>query len=80
MFRAMAARIEAERTMSLRTKKLVGTVLLIAFVALYALAAMAIGAMRLPGASHFAEWAYYVVAGLAWVIPAGAIIAWMQRP
>jgi hypothetical protein len=65
--------------MSPRTKKLAGTLLLIVFLALYALAAMAV-AVRLPDASHFAQWVYYVVAGLLWVVPAGAIITWMQRP
>jgi hypothetical protein len=31
-------------------------------------------------ASPLVEVIYYVVAGLAWVIPAGAIIWWMQKP
>jgi len=26
------------------------------------------------------QFAYFVTAGLAWVIPAGLLIRWMQRP
>ncbi len=64
--------------MSPRLKKLIGTLVLIVFLAVYALLAMAIG-VRIPTASHLGQWVYYVVAGLLWVIPAGAIITWMQR-
>jgi hypothetical protein len=63
-----------------RVRKLVGTVILVAFVIFYALAAMTIGAARLPGMSGATQFLYYLVAGLAWVIPAGVLIAWMQRP
>jgi hypothetical protein len=31
-------------------------------------------------ASKLVELVFYVVAGLAWVIPAGLLIRWMQRP
>ncbi len=46
----------------------------------YALVAMTIGAARLPGTSLWVQTAFYAVAGLIWVIPAGFIIKWMQRP
>lgn len=64
--------------MSPRVKKLIGTLVLIVFLAVYALLAMAIG-VRVPNSSPLGQWVYYVVAGLAWVVPAGAIITWMQR-
>ena len=63
-----------------RTRKLVGTILLVVFVCFYALAAMTVAAAKLPGTSGLTQLAYFVVAGLAWVIPAGALIYWMQRP
>lgn len=63
-----------------RIRKLVGTVVLVAFVTLYALAAMTIAAAKLPGTSGWTQLLYYVVAGLAWVVPAGALIAWMAKP
>ena len=64
--------------MSPRVRKLIGTLVLIVFLAVYALVAMAIG-VRIPYSTPLGQWAYYVVAGLLWVIPAGAVITWMQR-
>ncbi len=61
-------------------RKLIGAVLLLVFVTFYALVAMTIGAARLPGTSAWVQTAYFAVAGLIWVIPAGLIIKWMQRP
>ncbi len=61
-------------------RKLVGAVLLVVFVPLYALVAMTIGAAKLPGTSTLVQTLYFAVAGLIWVVPAGIIIKWMQRP
>jgi hypothetical protein len=66
--------------MNIRTRKLVGTLVLLIFLACYALAAMAVAVWTLPDASHLAQWLYYATAGLLWVVPAGFIITWMQRP
>ena len=63
-----------------RTRKLVGMVVLLVFLAVYAWAAMAIGAGRITLASPIAQLAYFVAAGLLWVVPAGLLIRWMQRP
>ena len=54
--------------------------LLVVFVPFYALIAMTIGAAKLPGTSLLVQTLYYAVAGLIWVVPAGLIIKWMQRP
>ncbi len=61
-------------------RKFIGAVLLLVFVTFYALVAMTIGAAKLPGTSVWVQTVYYAVAGLIWVIPAGLIIKWMQRP
>jgi Protein of unknown function (DUF2842) len=66
--------------MTVRTRKLIGTVVLLIFLALYAWAAAAIGGGRITLAPHWVQFAYFVTAGLAWVIPAGLLIRWMQRP
>lgn len=66
--------------MAPRAKKLVGTVILVVFISVYALTAMVIGAARLPGASALVQLAYYAIAGLLWVIPAAALISWMAKP
>lgn len=67
--------------MTLRTRKLIGTIALMVFLAFYALAALAVAiVLQVNQASKLAELAYYMVAGLLWIVPAGAIIAWMGRP
>ncbi|MGD9784456.1 MAG: DUF2842 domain-containing protein [Hyphomicrobiaceae bacterium] len=67
--------------MTIRTRKLVGTVVLMLMLVVYALLALAVAVvLQVREASKLAELAYYVVAGLAWVLPAGLIIKWMARP
>jgi len=66
--------------MPARVRKLVGTVVLLVFLTLYAWAAAAIGAGRITEAPAYAQFAYFLVAGLLWVLPAGLLIRWMQRP
>jgi hypothetical protein len=63
-----------------RTRKLIGTIALLLFLILYTLAAMMTAIVLQVGASKAVELAYYVIAGLLWVIPAGLLIKWMQRP
>ena len=63
-----------------RTRKLVGTMVLIPFLIAYALIAMSIGAVRVVGSSTPVQVLYFLVAGLLWVIPAGVLVRWMQRP
>jgi hypothetical protein len=53
--------------------------MLLVFLALYAWAAAVIGAGRISLAPSWAQFAYFLTAGLAWVIPAGLLIRWMQR-
>ena len=66
--------------MHARTRKLIGTVMLLVFLAIYAWLAAVIGAGRITLAPHWAQFAYFVAAGLLWVVPAGLLIRWMQRP
>jgi len=63
-----------------RTRKLIGTVALLLFIAVYALLAMAVAiVLQVNQAGHGAELAFFAVAGLLWVPPAAWIIWWMQR-
>jgi hypothetical protein len=66
--------------MRARTRKLIGTIALLIFLGLYAGVAAVIGAGRITLAPQWVQFAFFVTAGLAWVIPAGALIRWMQRP
>ena len=66
--------------MTLATRKLIGILALLAFLAAYGLAAMMAAIVLQASASKLVELAYYVAAGLLWVAPAGLIVRWMHRP
>ena len=66
--------------MSLRLRKFIGAILLITLVVSWALVAMALAQAPAIKANGFIEVIYYVVAGLAWVLPAMPLVRWMSRP
>ncbi len=66
--------------MTARTRKLIGTVTFLLGLAIYATLAAMIGSGRIALAPQWVQFAFFVTAGLAWVIPAGLLIRWMQRP
>lgn len=67
--------------MSSRTRKLIGTFVLLAFLTVYALLAMTVAVtLEVHTTSKWIELAFYAVAGLIWVIPAAGIISWMSKP
>ncbi|MBS0233969.1 MAG: DUF2842 domain-containing protein [Proteobacteria bacterium] len=67
--------------MTQRKRKLVGTIALLLLVGVYAVLAVGVAVvLQVRNVSKFAELAYYFVAGLLWVLPAGVLISWMQRP
>lgn len=64
-----------------RTRKFVGAGLMLAFVAVYAAAAMLVA--QSEPVHHLPGWAqaiFYGVVGLAWILPLMPLIAWMERP
>lgn len=63
-----------------RTRKLVGTVVLLTWIAFYTAAAAFVATLVLPGASGLAQLLFYVVAGTVWLAPAGFLLSWMLRP
>ena len=66
---------------SVSTRKLIGTIILLVFLALYACVMFVVGtAMAANTSSQLAAWAFYVLAGFGWVLPAGWIIRWMVKP
>lgn len=66
--------------MTMRTRKFIGAIVLLVFLAVYALIAMLVAVALQVNGSKVAEMFYYVVAGLLWVLPAGWLIKWMQAP
>ena len=66
--------------MRIRTRKLIGTLGLLALVTVWALLAMAFAQFALRAQSGVVLFLFYAVAGLGWVLPAMPMVAWMQRP
>jgi hypothetical protein len=66
-------------SMSIRTRKLIGTVALLVLVSVWGLLAMALAQSVLTDINGFVAAIYYVVAGLGWVLPAMPLISWMVK-
>ena len=66
--------------MPVRLKKLIGTVLLVVLVIVYALLATAFATARLGESSWVVHLAYFFFTGLLWILPAMVIIKWMVKP
>jgi len=62
-----------------RFKKLIGAVVIVAWIPLYALVAMAVGIHVLPHGNWVAQLAYYALAGTLWIVPIGLLLPWMHR-
>jgi hypothetical protein len=66
--------------MTIRTRKFIGAIALLALVVVYALLAMVLGVRLLADAGPWQHLAFYIIASLGWVIPAMPLVGWMQRP
>jgi hypothetical protein len=66
--------------MPIRLRKFIGAIALLALVVVWALVAMALAQAPAIHDSTTASIAYYVIAGLGWVLPAMPIVSWMSRP
>jgi hypothetical protein len=62
------------------TRKFIGAVAMLVFVMAYALAVMVIAQGRVHDASTTAQAVFYLVAGMAWILPLMPLIRWMERP
>jgi len=65
--------------MTARYRKLIGTLVLVPFICVYALAAMMVAIAFPPTMPFYAQMIYYVAAGLLWTLPAGLLIKWMSK-
>jgi len=66
--------------MPVRLRKFIGAILLITLVITWTLVAMALAQAPAIKANGVIEVIYYVIAGLAWVLPAMPLVRWMSRP
>ena len=64
----------------IRIRKLIGLVLMLALIVFYAMIVMTVAVTTSVPDNGIIEFFYYLVTGVAWVIPAAAIIYWMQLP
>ncbi|MEI9992888.1 MAG: DUF2842 domain-containing protein [Rhizomicrobium sp.] len=65
--------------MTVRVKKLIGTILILIWLPVYALLASGFAVLVLPRASGLAAFVFYAVAGLFWAVPVGLMFPWMFR-
>ena len=66
--------------MNPRLRKLIGAVILLVFIAAYALFAMSVAQGRVTEAPDWLQSIIYCILGLIWVLPAMLIIRWMEKP
>jgi hypothetical protein len=66
--------------MTVRTRKLFGTIALILLATCWTLLAMALAQSALTSINGWLALIYYVIAGIGWVLPAMPIVTWMSRP
>lgn len=67
------------RSLTPSTKKLIGTIVILIWVPIYALLAMRVAISVLPDANPLVELIYYAIAGTAWIVPIGLMLPWMSR-
>jgi hypothetical protein len=65
--------------MTPHAKKLVGAIVTIVWIPVYAFIAMGIGVHVLPHASALSEFIYYALSGTLWILPIGLMLPWMHR-
>ena len=66
--------------MTIRTRKLFGTIALLVLVVVWSLLGMTLAQTPWLANSGLLQAIFYVVAGIGWVLPAMPIISWMSRP
>jgi hypothetical protein len=64
--------------MPVRLKKLVGTLLLVGFVAVYAILATAYATLYLSASATYVHLLYFLATGILWIVPAMVVIRWME--
>jgi hypothetical protein len=65
--------------MSPRIKKLIGTIITLIWLPIYALVCVAAAIHILPHAPWYVSLLYYALAGTLWIVPIGLMLPWMYR-
>jgi hypothetical protein len=62
-----------------RTRKLIGTMLLVIALPVYSMVVIGAAGAMLASASTLVLTLFFLVTGLIWVLPAMALVSWMMR-
>ena len=66
--------------MTIRVRKLIGSLALLVLVVAWTMLSMALAYAVFRVENPILAAIYYVVAGLGWVLPAMPLVSWMLRP
>lgn len=66
--------------MPVRLKKLIGTVILVVLVVIYALVATIIAMAQFAESGPLVHLTYFFLSGFLWVVPAMFVVKWMATP
>jgi hypothetical protein len=67
------------RYIPLRTRKFLGAVALVTLLVMWSLLAMMLAQAIDLRSNRILEFAFYVVAGIGWAVPAMPLVVWMSR-
>ena len=65
--------------MTIRTRKLIGTMIFVLGSASYFFFIITVAVARLPGTTMGAQLLFYLVTTLIWLFFAGILVRWMQK-
>lgn len=71
---------ERNRVLTLRQRKLIGTLATVAFLVTYSLLMMMLGGLFAVGRGVAVELVFYAVAGVLWLPVVMILIRWMSKP
>jgi hypothetical protein len=66
--------------MTIRTRKLIGTMIFVLGSASYFFFIITVAIARLPGTTMGTQLLFYLVITLIWLFFAGILVRWMQKP
>ncbi|MBL8545349.1 MAG: DUF2842 domain-containing protein [Hyphomonadaceae bacterium] len=65
--------------MEMRTRKAAGCLVLLTYIAVYAVLAASLGVALVPLIPTWAQLIFYAIAGVVWIFPLKPLFAWMNR-
>ena len=65
--------------MNPRAKKFIGTIVMVVFVLFYIMLVAGLAPRFLSSQNKIVEMVFYVIAGLAWIVPLLPLVKWMEK-